>query len=358
LNDSTDVPCSNLRYKLRITCRSHIRHCPSRSLTTSLVLALGTLLLSCGCHRSAVTDSRPLVNAAAPLVTPTYDGSGQAMHPGIVYIPNGWHGFQYWLVVTPYTNGDASTEYPSILASNDGISWTVPYGLTNPVVYDGKGDLADGDLFYDTASDELWMYYIDKGFSGDTHLLRKTSPDGVRWGVVEDLFAAPNYQIVSPAIEKIGDTYYLWSVNTGIAGYKATSSTVEWRISADGKTWSAPQVASIIQAGYVLWHIDATYIPPKNEIWMVAAAYPTGTTSGQTVLFFAKSTDGINWTTYGKKALGPGSTWDDAQIYRSTLLYDPVGDILRIWYSARGGQEWHTGYTQARLTDFLAWLQQ
>src|SRR4051794_8423432 len=59
-------------------------------------------------------------NAAAPLVTPTYEVSGQVVHPAVVRFADGWHGYEYWMAVEPYPNENDHYENPSILASNDG----------------------------------------------------------------------------------------------------------------------------------------------------------------------------------------------------------------------------------------------
>jgi hypothetical protein len=162
-------------------------------------------------------------------------------------------------------------------------------------------------------------------------------------------------------VEKVGNNYLMWSTNTGPSGYNTPSSTVELRTSLDGRTWSMPQTANITQPGYVVWHLDVKYIPSKNEQWMLFAAYPLGTNSGYTIVFFARSTDGMNWTTYSREALAPvPGSWDAGNIYRSTLLYDDATDNLRVWYSARGGPlgtEWHIGYTQGSYVPFLAALQ-
>jgi hypothetical protein len=304
---------------------------------------------------SSAAPANPLHNAAAPLVTPTYDGSGQAMHPGILYFPDGWHGFKYWLVVTPYPNYDSTKENPSILVSNDNVAWDPPPGLINPVA-PGNGNLADGDLFYDEASDQLWLYYLDK--SSGARLVRKTSSDGVTWSAAESLASGTANTLVSPAVDKIGDTYYVWSVNPGPAGSSTTSSTVEYRTSTDGRNWSPPQTANISQRGYVIWHLDVVNADPQGEIWMVFAAYPVDRTSGYTKLFFAKSTDGVNWSTFDQPVLSPtASGWDNGEIYRSTLIYDSSSDGLRIWYSARQGTVWHTGYTEGNYSQLLAWLE-
>ena len=63
----------------------------------------------------------------------TYDGSGVTVHPAVLNLGNVWNGYQYWLAITPYPKGNDDYENPSIYASNDGISWVVPAGLTNPI---------------------------------------------------------------------------------------------------------------------------------------------------------------------------------------------------------------------------------
>ena len=278
------------------------------------------------------------------------------MHPSVLYFPDGWHGFVYWMAMTPYPNYDASKENPSILASNDGQTWMVPPGLTNPVASSTNSTLADPDLYYDQATDQLWLYYINKNFPDGTHVVVKSSNDGVTWSVAQDLFSVPGNACLSPAVDIIASTYYLWCVNAAPLGYDAPSSVIEYRTSADGKTWSVPNPAAATQPGYVFWHIEARYIDEKQEVWMLAAAYPVGTSSGNDTLFFAKSQDGINWQTYKHPILSPGSGWDQGEIYRSTFLYDSSRDLLRVWYSARASKVWHTGYTEGKFNSLLEFL--
>jgi hypothetical protein len=344
-------------------------HVPSESIIGSMLpryfrfLWLFLILLggSLGCANLPTTllEPAPFSNASAPLVTPTYDGSGQAIHPGIVYVPIGWHGFSYWMAVTPYPNYDFTVENPSVLASNDGIDWQVPPGLRNPVT-SGTGELADPDLFYDATSDQLWMYYIRKIYP-TVYLVRRVSSDGVNWSDPQDVVTMPKNALLSPAVDKVGKTYYLWYVNAWPDGSSASSSTMEYRTSQDGIHWSEANVCQIDQPGYVIWHIDVLAVLVRNpdsgvyeeKEWLLAAAYPMGMTSGWTKLFFAESGDAVNWATYSQPVLNPGKVWDAGQIYRSTLLYDPLDDLIKVWYSARSAGEasptvyqWHTGYTR------------
>jgi len=65
-----------------------------------------------------------------PLFIPTYDGSGQAVHPDILY----WKD-QYWMTCTPYPYGVDTYENPCIYTSKDNYNWQVPDGCINPLAY-------------------------------------------------------------------------------------------------------------------------------------------------------------------------------------------------------------------------------
>ena len=60
-----------------------------------------------------------------PITTiPQYNSQG-VLHPDVVYFPNGQDGYKYWMVHTPYTNPTQGKENPSIVRSNDGVTWTI-----------------------------------------------------------------------------------------------------------------------------------------------------------------------------------------------------------------------------------------
>jgi hypothetical protein len=332
----------------------------SKSACSIAVITLALLTNACSPFTTESTLPRAvaLSNAPSPQITPTYDGSGTVVEPSIVFFSSGWNGFRYWLVVSPYPNSDGTKENPSILVSNDGTSWEVPPGLTNPIDLPTAGHLADSELFYDEASGQLCVYYIWEDYRGFSHILRKVSSDGVHWSQRQDLFKVPDYDVTAPTVDKNDDTYYMWSINAGKRGCDSTNTTIEYRTSTDGIVWSEPQLVNILQPGYVIWHIEVRYVPLKHEYWMLSAAYPEGDTCGYTVLFFNNSSDGINWKSYAKPALGLGLGWDNGQIYRSTFLFDSRQDMLEVWYGARSSSgEWHMGFTAGVYADFLRWLQ-
>jgi hypothetical protein len=312
-----------------------------------LMLVLGGCLAQLS--RTDIHCQIPAQNAAAPLLTPTYDGSGETVEPTVVEFARNWHGFRYWMAISPYPNSQASFENPSILASTDGVQWQVPPGLANPVAVASNGTLADATIVYDPRGDELWLYYLNDvpGAAGTNqeYLLRITSKDGVHWDSPRVLLGASDFRLTSPSIVNLGATYHLWNVEAGAAGCASTSTRVLHRISQDGVVWSTPEIVDLSAANYVVWHLNVSKVAQTNELIIADTAYPTGSGCGFTRLFYANSWDGVVWSVPAA-LLSPGQSWDSWSIYRSSLVYDHAQSELRIWYSAQGPQGWHTGYSQ------------
>jgi hypothetical protein len=60
------------------------------------------------------------------------------------------------MAFTPYPNSNSALENPSILASNDGVNWEEPNGLTNPIAHPESGHyLSDPELVYDNRNNVL-----------------------------------------------------------------------------------------------------------------------------------------------------------------------------------------------------------
>ncbi|MCJ7638353.1 MAG: hypothetical protein MUO70_00460, partial [Euryarchaeota archaeon] len=249
--------------------------------------------------------------------------------------------YKYWMAMTPQTNGNNQKENPSILVSNDGSSWEVPPGLTNPLIVPPcPGYNADTDIVYNDDTDELWVYFLR--YWANTGLVKLTlmrSSDGINWSEPEylltwDLNITDNER--SYAIIKQGSEWHYW------AQCSDAQNDIFYRHSTNGKDWSEAQNITLSPTPSVLpWHLDVIYVPEKSEYWMLFCVYTGGK------LFLAKSIDGMNWVLYTDAALSPSSSgWDNKQIYKSTLLYDNENHLLRVWYSARNSMsEWHTGYT-------------
>jgi hypothetical protein len=287
-----------------------------------------------------------LVNAPTALTIPTYDGSGQAMHPSVVYFPDGWNGYKYWMAMTPLPYSHQDYENPSIVASNDNLSWDVPPGLTNPLIFKppswGSYN-ADPELVYNDDTNELWLYFLRYWNDiGQNKLGLMKSSDGVNWTEPEYLLTWGKfpYNEASFAIIKQGNEWHYWAENGDV------DQGVVYRYSTDGENWSSPTTVTFSPVPSSLpWHLDVIYVPTKFEYLMLFST-PGGSMGSS--LFFAKSTDRIHWNFYTTEVLVPsGGGWDNGQLYRPTILYDSERQMLRIWYSASDCFcKWGTGYTE------------
>jgi hypothetical protein len=73
-------------------------------------------------------------NAPRPLATPVPAVGAELVHPSVFHREGGWNGYPYWMAVTPYAHSEAETENPSLYCSLDGLTWTTPKGVANPLV--------------------------------------------------------------------------------------------------------------------------------------------------------------------------------------------------------------------------------
>ena len=83
---------------------------------------------------------------------------------------------------------------------------------------------------------------------------------------------------------------------------------------------------------------------------VISAGTKQATTSNE--LFFAYSTDKLNWTVLPEKIIGPGRDWDNSTIYQSAIQY--IDNTVKIWYSATNeypSGNWGIGYAETSLAD-------
>lgn len=313
------------------------------------------------------TLTAPL-SPAIPLTIPTPDGSGQAVHPDVVWFPRGWRGWAYWMAFSPYRGARTKEENPSIVVSQDGMNWQVPAGLVNPVLSPPRETGAynsDPDLSYDAANDRLVL--LNREMRGKFNVVSALfSTDGVRWSPPRELFRRPNHGMISPAMVWVAAGKPLvWYVDAGTGKCKKRTTQVmrQEAVGADPLSsaepaigWAPPRPAGLAQPGQVIWHLDVTWIEARREFWAVYPAYPVGD-CGANDLFIARSGDGLKWTTYTVPLLRHEALdWTRQTLYRASLIYDPPRDVVRVFFSAAAaGDRWRLGYAEfSRLQLFAA----
>lgn len=276
--------------------------------------------------------------AATYLTTPSYDGSGQGIHPDVVKFSSPWNGYIYWMAFTPYPFQNPAYENPSILASNDGDTWVVPDGLTNPIEDAPEtGINSDTDLVYNATDNKLYcIWRYTDGATVDV-IKARSSSDGVTWSDAVDLLTEDFADALSPALLHDGSQWVMYYYKDGSI-IRRTCATLTG-------TWSAAEAITINRkpAALSLWHHD---IIISDGIYYLLLAEARGD------LYLAIGDDGVKFTCASLPLLSGGTgagKWDNQGLYRSTLL--KIAGGLDIWYSGMADDNaWHIGRTQAVLS--------
>ncbi len=287
---------------------------------------------------------------------PTYDGSGEITHPDVV---RGGLGLRWlWMAVTPYPNSDTDKENPSLFQSHNGRFWRIPKGLTNPVVKPADGYLSDPDLVFDAPTKRFWMYYrhVTQGMN---NILLVRSTDGVRWDAPIQVVSVPSHQAVSPTVvhNSPAAPWIMWVADAQANGCTSRNITIRRRTSQDGINWSIPYGTDLAQPGQIVWHLDIEWVPARSEYWALYNTYPVGGTCATNAVYFARSRDGISWTTYPSPVIRKGvlPALRDL-VYRSSMLINDNADSVRLFVSGAVFENsmyaWSTA-TVARRTDEL-----
>lgn len=289
-------------------------------------------------------------NAATYLTTPTYDGSNQVVHPSVYYNADGWNGYKYWMAMTPYPSSNADYENPSIIVSNDGDTWVVPDGVTNPLETPVTGHYSDCDIFMNT--DNLLYIMFRWTDNTDDIIYVINSSNGVTWSEKQSImtFSVATEQCLSPSMVIENGLYKVYFVDwVGVDGklkYKSCSTITG--------TWSDSVLCSItgMPADRYAWHLSIHKYGNKYHSFLQT----TDATVTYGKLHFATSDNGTDWTIDSIPFLDNSiSGWDKAQIYRSFgILKNDGAYYYDLFYSAKNSSnQWRVGRTSVQL-DYVA----
>lgn len=282
--------------------------------------------------------------------TPTPDGTGSGVHPDVVDFGTAWNGYRFWMAFTPYYNEDVDEENPCILASDDGHTWEVPPGLTNPI-YPAPSVRwnSDTDLAYDDTTGDLVLMYRDGYFRPCV----ARSSDGSTWlpaTPTRATFAAgAYYEGLSHAILRLpSGLWAMWAVSSGLTGVR---TLVRWTAPAPEGPWDDPTACTGIDA--TIWH--------HNIARIGTTLYAMGHEDNVLNIVYAyTSTDGIDWARNPVPIIQKGIAyaWDGTELYRGALQPHEDGTHMRVWYSGRPLQlvsgSWRIGLTHVPLSEWPA----
>ena len=277
----------------------------------------------------------------------TSDGSGQACHPDVVHVPEGFgaKNWTYWMVCTPYPYGDNAMENPEVFVSWDGLNWSIPEGLENPLVQTPADLLdhnSDPDILFHR--NELWLYYRETLRSkspAENRIYLMRSVDGIRWSTpLEVIQEKTGTQLLSPSVLYDGARFQMWTIELREGELKLMR-----RRSPDGICWSEPpELASI--AGLTKnrhpWHIDVIKEKDRFSAVLVSCTKFAGRESR---IHYAHSEDGLNW-------FAGGFMLDQAYEFEANLQYRAT--LRKVDERPRGYHEYEVWYSAASPTNMFS----
>ena len=285
-----------------------------------------------------------------------------AVHPDVLYFPNGMDGYKFWMVYTPYGQAPAGIppapnpsmtpdwwwERNTLVRSNDGIHWVKTADYTNPLVAPGPDDW---DLYWHADPD--FVYAPNKGPSGESWFLYWTGC-GVTTcqNGVATSYDGKQYTKIGPIMPgwtRSPGAYYDQTTGIFHMWYNWGSFEVGYATSTDGVNWIPYNPTNPGVWGYIVYratpgtydqggvsHIEV--IKYQGVFHMYYNAMPTAAYAGL-VIGHATSTDGIHWTQYPTPAVTPanqtwqftdGTTKTVQSLYRASAVV--VSDTMYLYY--------------------------
>lgn len=310
---------------------------------------------------------KPFKNSSNYLITPSYDHSGQAVHPSLIdfkteYGMESWQGFRYWMAFTPYPNFNSSVENPSLLVSKDGFNWINPPSIQNPLEAKPQGALntsynSDPELIFDPEQNQLVLYWREYRQNVYEKIWVKKIGSNFKKSdktlCFENPWKSSNGLVLSPTVwRKSAKEWYMWTTNGAFKVYCYSSN--------DGVVWSSGQLCNVAWdlwgGGYIPWHIAVKPNYAQQSLDFLIAAWPKHGRIQDCQLFYAAvpMSQPLEVSTPQLRLLlksNAENQWDDGYIYRSSFVVEP-GETrrIRIWYSACSKKKiWHIGYTEGDL---------
>lgn len=291
-----------------------------------------------------------LANAKSDMLLdiPTYDGSGQAVHPDVIYLPRGTKDYRFYMVFTPYPWGDVNYENPSLVVSNDGVHWQELEANYNPLVPPVAGGFNnDPEIYYHGATDEMliiYQEYVQNEYqkikmlrSQDMHAW--TSETVISYQHTDEIFT------LSPTIVKNNEQLFIYYVNIGGAGH-----VIQYRPLADANlqeiNHDINDFASIninTPTDFKPWHININEYNGRYYM-LICGWHGNPPASARTQdLYIATSTDLLNWEFATQPLIAHSTNFHNSKfIYRSSGLV--LDDVFYVYYSCKSYRgEWQIG---------------
>lgn len=296
-----------------------------------------------GDQRELVVDpTNVYAPAGTKLNVPTHvdPAGGQVTHPSVVFVPEGWNGYKYWMAITAYPGSNDDHEDPNIVASHDGITWVVPNGLTNPIAdADGTPEYhSDVDLKMGPNNTLYLFYRWYAGVAGggqEEQLRFSTSTDGVSWTAPVTYLVNDETvrRLLSPTLIFEDGAWTMYAVN--FLPNPNTVVRLRSETSDPASTWTTPEVVNpgTMITGREPWHIYMTKVGGRYYGLINDTTNNSGGALGE--LLFIVSADGLTFTSSGTGIIPKTVAGKHDGLYHSCMVPSIEGGRVgfRIWYT-------------------------
>lgn len=298
-------------------------------------------------HRLIRIKNTPIcfkkLNAKSPLNLETYDGGNEGLHPSCLYFKEGWNGYKFWFVFTPYKGMNDAIENPCMYVSQDGENFESLEGanpLDDIMLPKEQEYNSDPELVYNSDLNriECWWrrvqrdkYPTDDGKNREI-IYRRFTYDGRTWSEKEVMLNLKNpfdetRLCISPALIYEDGIYRMWC--SSAEDFEGKYRTINYYEMIDGEMMKLKSKHALSKG--ILSHIDV--VKDDGKYWLV----------GNDV-----SVDGFPLRLYSFVSLdekdykyegillshGKRGRWDDRVIYRPSAVW--ANQKLWLYYSAYG----------------------
>ena len=298
-------------------------------------------------HRLIRIKNTPIcfkkLNAKSPLNLETYDGGNEGLHPSCLYFKEGWNGYKFWFVFTPYKGMNDAIENPCIYVSQDGENFA-PLEGANPlddIILPKEQEYnSDPELVYnsDLHRIECWWrrvqrdkYPTDDGKNREI-IYRRFTYDGRTWSEKEVMLNLKNpfdetRLCISPALIYEDGIYRMWcsSAEDSEGKYR----TINYYEMIDGGMMELKSKHHLKKG--TISHLDV--IHENSKYWLIGNEVLIEGNPLKLYSFVSPVNDEYKYEgvvlTRGRRG-----QWDDRVTYRPSVV--KVDNSLCLYYSAYG----------------------
>lgn len=298
-------------------------------------------------HRLIRIKNTPIcfkkLNAKSPLNLETYDGGNEGLHPSCLYFKEGWNGYKFWFVFTPYKGMNDAIENPCMYVSQDGENFA-PLEGANPlddIILPKEQEYnSDPELVYNSDLNriECWWrrvqrdkYPTDDGKNREI-IYRRFTYDGRIWSEKEVMLNLKNpfdetRLCISPALIYEDGIYRMWC--SSAEDFEGKYRTINYYEMIDGGMMELKSKHHLKKG--TISHLDV--IHENSKYWLIGNEVLIEGNPLKLYSFVSPVNDEYKYEgvvlTRGRRG-----QWDDRVTYRPSVV--KVDNSLCLYYSAYG----------------------